>query len=55
MNHQQLDEFLKTLPKDLSAKVKIFILNSFLSEDKERLDQFMEIVKELRTPQISDN
>jgi len=55
MNHQQLEEFFKTLPEDLSAKVKFFIFNSFLSEDKERLDQFMGIVKELMTPRISDN
>lgn len=55
MNHQQLDEFLKTLPEDLATKVKFFIFNSFLSEDTERLNQFIEVAKELRTPQINDN
>lgn len=51
----QIEELVGFLPKETAEKIKLFVYNSFLSEDKKRLEEFMEIIKELGTSQISDN
>lgn len=51
----QIEELVEFLPKETAEKIKLFVYNSFLSEDKKRLEEFIEIIKELGTPQISDN
>lgn len=51
----QIEELEEFFPKETAKKIKLFVYNSFLSEDKKRLEEFIEIIKELGTPQISDN
>lgn len=51
----QIEEILKSLPSELGEKIKFFVYNSFLSEDDKRLNEFLEIIKELGTSQIRGN